>query len=82
MHNSHYSDMIYSGGSRISPRLGSEPSSWHKMLPKSPQNCLKLIEFGRPGGGGGVHPSRPPLRSTNDIYLQYCIDIIFTTECY
>ena len=25
----------------------------HKILPNSPKNCMKLKEFGRPGGGGG-----------------------------
>ena len=37
-----------SGGSRISPRWGRQ----HMILPKSTKNCMKLKEFGSPGGGG------------------------------
>ena len=51
-----------SGGSRIFPRGGREPSSGGVNTPNFPENCMKSKEFGRPGGG--VRPSRPP-RSAN-----------------
>ena len=40
-----------SGGSRISPRWGRQPSSGRQpmILPHFPKNCMKLKEFG-PGG--------------------------------
>ena len=46
------------GGGREPSKGGRE----HTILPNSPKNCMKLKEFGR-RGGGGVRPSRPPLRS-------------------
>ena len=49
---------IYSGGSRIFPRGGREPSRGGVNTPNFPENCMKSKEFGRPGGG--VRPSRPP----------------------
>ena len=49
----------YSGGSRIFPRGGREPSRGGVNTPNFPENCMKSKEFGRPGGG--VRPSRPPL---------------------
>ena len=39
---------LTSGGSRISPRRGRQ----HTILPNFPKNCMKLKEFGPPGGGG------------------------------
>ena len=48
----------YSGGSRIFPRGGREPSRGGVNTPNFPKNCMKSKEFGRPGGG--VRPSRPP----------------------
>ena len=54
----------YSGGSRIFPRGGREPSRGGVNTPNFPENCMKSKEFGRPGGG--VRPSRPP-RSANDL---------------
>ena len=47
-----------SGGSRIFPRGGREPSRGGVNTPNFPKNCMKSKEFGRPGGG--VRPSRPP----------------------
>ena len=32
----------------------------HTILPNFPKNCMKLKEFGPPGGGGGERPLRPP----------------------
>ena len=52
-----------SGGSRIFPRGGREPSRGGVNTPNFPENCMKSKEFGRPGGG--VRPSRPPPRSAN-----------------
>ena len=51
--------VVYSGGSRIFPRGGREPSRGGVNTPNFPENCMKSKEFGRPGGG--VRPSRPPL---------------------
>ena len=53
------SPLTYSGGSRIFPRGGREPSRGGVNTPNFPENCMKSKEFGRPGGG--VRPSRPPL---------------------
>ena len=41
-----------SGGSRISPRRGRQlpGGRQHTILPNFPKNCMKLKEFGRPGG--------------------------------
>ena len=50
---------VISGGSRIFPRGGREPSRGGVNTPNFPENCMKSKEFGRPGGG--VRPSRPPL---------------------
>ena len=40
-----------SGGSRISPRWGRQPSGWYQqmILGKFPQNCMQLKEFGSGG---------------------------------
>ena len=46
------------GGGGVNPPRGGRE---HAILPNSPKNCMKLKEFGR--RGGGVRPSRPPLRS-------------------
>ena len=51
--------LVVSGGSRIFPRGGREPSRGGVNTPNFPENCMKSKEFGRPGGG--VRPSRPPL---------------------
>ena len=43
-----------SGGSRISPRRGRQlprGGRQHTILPNFPKNCMKLKEFGPPGGG-------------------------------
>ena len=53
------STIANSGGSRIFPRGGREPSRGGVNMPNFPENCMKSKEFGRPGGG--VRPSRPPL---------------------
>ena len=49
----------HSGGSRIFPRWGGQPSGGgggqHTILPNFPQNCMKLKEF----VPGGARPSRP-----------------------
>ena len=43
---------LLSGGSRISPRRGanSPGGCQHTILPNFPKNCMKLKEFGPPGG--------------------------------
>ena len=63
---------IGSGGSRIFPRGGREPSRGGVNTPNFPENCMKSKEFGRPGGG--VRPSRPPPRSANDWDLVFLFD--------
>ena len=61
---------VSSGGSRISPRRGRLLSRGrqHTILLNFPKNCMKLKEFGPPGGGGGARPKfyyvDPPLVST------------------
>ena len=57
-----------SGGSRISPRRGRQlprGGLQHIIWPNFPKNCMKLKEFGPPGGGGGARPKfyyvDPPL---------------------
>ena len=54
-----------SGGSRISPRLGVPTLSGgfcqHTILSNFPKNCMKLEEFGSPGG---ARPSRPHRSAT------------------
>ena len=56
---SKFQSVQVSGGSRIFPRGGREPSRGGVNTPNFPENCMKSKEFGRPGGG--VRPSRPPL---------------------
>ena len=64
----HISSYItYSGGSRIFPRGGHEPSRGGVNTPNFPENCMKSKEFGRPGGA--CIPHTPP-RSANDLYLS------------
>ena len=45
---------VFSGGSRISPRLGCQLSGGggcqHAILPHFPKNCMKWKEFGPQGG--------------------------------
>ena len=57
-----------SGGSRISPRRGRQlpGGRQHMILPKFSKNCMKLKEFGPPGG------ARPlcPLRSATAEYPE------------
>ena len=36
------------------PTLGGGGGRQHTILPKFPKNCMKLKEFGPPGGGGRV----------------------------
>ena len=74
---------INSGGSRIFPRGGREPSRGGVNTPNFPENCMKSKEFGRPGGG--VRPSRPPLDppmiNTSEICPVYLSTLtIFTSE--
>ena len=57
-----------SGGSRIFPRGGREPSRGGVNTPNFPENCMKSKEFGRPGGG--VRPSRPPLDPPMPMFPQ------------
>ena len=56
-----------SGGSRIFPRGGREPSRGGVNTPNFPENCMKSKEFGRPGGGRAS--LTPPPRSANG-YVQ------------
>ena len=63
-----------SGGSRIFPRGGREPSRGGVNTPNFPENCMKSKEFGRPGGAcvphapprsanaGGLHPGESACR--------------------
>ena len=55
--------MLTSGGSRIFPRGGREPSRGGVNTPNFPENCMKSKEFGRPGGGRAS--LTPPPRSAN-----------------
>ena len=57
---------LFSGGSRIFPRGGREPSRGGVNTPNFPENCMKSKEFGRPGGA--CVPHAPP-RSANAIGL-------------
>ena len=46
--------VVISGGSRISSRRGRQlprGGRQHTILPNFPKNCMKLKEFGPPGGG-------------------------------
>ena len=61
--------LISSGGSRIFPRGGREPSRGGVNTPNFPENCMKSKEFGRPGGA--CVPHAPP-RSANDIFTFTC----------
>ena len=57
-----------SGGSRISPRWGCQPSGGHqhKILPNFPKNCMKFKEFGPREGANVPHaPLDPPLHWSN-----------------
>ena len=60
----HLKDIIIaSGGSRIFPRGGREPSRGGVNTPNFPENCMKSKEFGRPGGGRAslTPPLDPPM---------------------
>ena len=70
--NSQFRLIIYyspsSGGSRISPRWGRQPSGvghQHRILPNFPKNCMKLKEF----GARGPSLSPPPLRSATAFWV-------------
>ena len=73
---------IISGGSRIFPRGGREPSRGGVNTPNFPENCMKSKEFGRPGGG--VRPSRPPLDPPMIIsnYRKKTLHILANKPCY
>ena len=60
-----YEKSMSSGGSRISPRRGRQlpGGRQHTILPNFPKNCMKLKEFGPPGG---ARAPRTPLRSATD----------------
>ena len=49
-----------SGGSRIFPRGGCEPSRGGVNTPNFPENCMKSKEFGRPGGRASLTPPLDP----------------------
>ena len=54
--------LYISGGSRIFPRGGREPSRGGVNTPNFPENCMKSKEFGRPGGACVPHaPLDPPM---------------------
>ena len=74
------SSLQVSGGSRIFPRGGREPSRGGVNTPNFPENCMKSKEFGRPGGG--VRPSRPPLDPPMQVarQLQNESNILFTLK--
>ena len=59
-----------SGGSRISPRWGRQPSGGyqHMILGKFPKNCMQLKEF----GPGGAH--------AKFYYAEYASKIIYPTQ--
>ena len=61
-----YTFIIYSGGSRISPRWRRQPSKrgrQHTILPKFPPKLHEIKRIWTPGG----HVLRVPLRSATDI---------------
>ena len=60
-----------SGGSRIFPRGGREPSRGGVNTPNFPENCMKSKEFGCPGGA--CVPHAPP-RSANAFSPRAIID--------
>ena len=57
------SNRMISGGSRIFPRGGREPSRGGVNTPNFPENCMKSKEFGCPGGGRAslTPPLDPPM---------------------
>ena len=57
-----------SGGSRISPRWGRH----YTLLPKFPQNCMKLKEFGRGRGRPKFYYVDLPL---HNVFLHECIKL-------
>ena len=64
---------VSSGGSRIFPRGGREPSRGGVNTPNFPENCMKSKEFGRPGGA--CVPHAPP-RSANGLSLRTVTPIV------
>ena len=44
------------------------------------ENCMKMKEFGSPGGGGGASLA-PPLGSANDLFWILCTDIPHAVCC-
>ena len=70
-----------SGGSRISPRWGANPTGGreqHTILPKFPKNWMKLKQFGRPRG---ARVPRVPLRVTNDTNVDSQTQVYFVLLC-
>ena len=68
----HFSSFnVISGGSRIFPRGGREPSRGGVNTPNFPENCMKSKEFGRPGGGRAslTPPLDPPMVMTKLEFL-------------
>ena len=69
---------VSSGGSRIFPRGGREPSRGGVNTPNFPENCMKSKEFGRPGGGRAslTPPLDPPMVShPKKVGKQECIPV-------
>ena len=62
-----------SGGSRIFPRGGREPSRGGVNTPNFPENCMKSKEFGRPGGGRAslTPPLDPPMEVTELPFIRF-----------
>ena len=57
------SSFVFSGGSRISPRRGRQlprGGRQHTIFPYFPKNCMKLKEFGPPGGCASLEPPLDP----------------------
>ena len=60
-----YTPGVLSGGSRIFPRGGREPSRGGGVnTPNFPENCMKSKEFGRPGGACVPHAPLDPCTGT------------------
>ena len=71
-YDSNYFFVHISGGSRISPRRGRQlprGGRQHMILPIFPENCMKLKEFGPPGGGARpkFYYVDPPLHIKLDV---------------
>ena len=72
----HNTRRLFSGGSRISRGGGANSPGGgrqHTILPKFPKNCMKLKEFGPPGG----HASpAPPL--DQPLFLIFSLGLVST----